>query len=142
MAAIQAEQYIEMSIGKESYAVRIEEIHEIIKIQPITEIPHCQSYVKGVINLRGKVIPVLSLRSLFGLPDESYTKSTRIVVVRHKQESVGIVVDQVTKVTTYSNIQSPPEQVGSVSGAYFSGIGIEGSRLVGLLKLDEVLLQE
>lgn len=142
MAAIQEGQYIEMTVGKEYYAVKIEEIQEIIKMQTITEMPHCKHYLKGVINLRGKVVPVISLRNLFGLPDEEYTKATRIVVVHHLQESVGIIVDQVNRVTTYSDIQMPPEQVGRVNGAYFTGIGIQENHLVGLLKLDEVLLQD
>ncbi|WP_248925103.1 chemotaxis protein CheW [Paenibacillus hamazuiensis] len=142
METTQQVQYIEMSVGKENYAVKIEDIHEIIKVQAITDIPHSKHYIKGVINLRGKVVTVISLRNLFGLPDEEYTKRTRIVVVNHREESVGIIVDQVNKVTTYPDIQPPPERVGGVNGAYFSGIGLHGPNLVGILKLDEVLLSD
>jgi purine-binding chemotaxis protein CheW len=138
----QQEQYIEFGIGLESYAVKIEDVHEIIKMQTITDIPHSWAYVKGVINLRGKVVPVIALRGLFGLPDEAYTKSTRIVVVKHREESVGIIVDRVNKVTVYPDIQPPPEQAGNVSGSYFVGIGLREEQLVGILKLDEVLLRE
>ncbi|MDF2937714.1 MAG: cheW-2 2 [Paenibacillaceae bacterium] len=142
MAAVQQDQYIEMTVGDENYAIKIEDIHEIIKMQAITDLPHSKYYVKGIINLRGMVVPVISLRNLFGLPDEAYTKATRIVVVHHQEEAVGIIVDQVNKVTTYPEVQPPPVQIGSVNGAFFSGIGLRGQHLVGILKLDEVLLQE
>lgn len=136
------EQYIEFAIEKEQYAIRIQDIHEIIKIQDITEIPNVTPYVKGVINLRGKIVPVISLRILFQLPDKEYTRSTRIIVVHHQEDTVGVIVDRVNKVATFSDIQLPPERVGGVDGNYFAGIGITGSGLVGILKLDEVLLRE
>jgi purine-binding chemotaxis protein CheW len=142
MATVQQEQYIEMTVGNESYAVKIEDIHEIIKMQAITDLPHSKYYVKGVINLRGKVVPVVSLRNMFGLPDEEHTKATRIVVVNHQEEAVGIIVDQVNKVTTYPEVEPPPVQIGNVSGAFFAGIGLRGQHLVGILKLDEVLLRD
>lgn len=142
MATARQEQYIEFCIGEENYAIRIEQIHEIIKLQTITHIPHSRSYVKGVINLRGKVVPVISLRSLFGMEDDADTRATRIVVIKHLEESVGIWVDLVNKVTFYPVIQPPPERVGDLSGAFFSGIGVREGQLVGILKLDEVLLHE
>ncbi|MNL74867.1 Chemotaxis protein CheW [compost metagenome] len=92
--------------------------------------------------MRGKVVPVVSLRNLFGLPDEEHTKATRIVVVKHREESVGIIVDQVNKVTTYPEMEPPPVQMGHINGSYFTGIGLRGEHLVGILKLDEVLLRE
>ena len=70
MTNLQQEQYIEMAVGTESYAVKIEDIDEIIKLQKITQIPQSKHYVKGVINLRGKVVCVVSLRSLFLLPNQ------------------------------------------------------------------------
>lgn len=140
MANARQDQYIEAAIGQESYAIQIEDIHEIIKMQAITEIPHSRSYIKGVINLRGKIVPVVSLRQLFGMSDADYTKATRIVVVRHREESVGIIVDQVNRVTTYPDIQPPPDKVSGVNGAFFTGIGLREQQLVGILKLDDVLL--
>jgi purine-binding chemotaxis protein CheW len=135
----QQDQYIEVGIGKERYALKIDDIHEIIKMQDITEIPGSRPYVKGVINLRGKIVPIISLRSQFSLAEASYTKSTRIVVVNHADEMVGIVVDQVNQVTTFSDIQPPPEKIGSVYGSYFTGIGRTENGLVSILKLEQVL---
>lgn len=139
METTQRNQYIEVGIGKERYALGIQDIHEIIKMQDITEIPNSKSYLKGVINLRGKIVSIISLRNRFGLPEQSYTKSTRIVVVNHADDMVGIVVDQVNQVTTFADIQSPPERIGSVQGSYFTGIGSTDAGLVSVLKLDQVL---
>lgn len=141
MTTAQQDQYIELGIGNERYAVKIEDIHEIIKMQVITDIPHGRSVVKGVINLRGKVVPVISLRTIFGLQEENFTKATRIIVVKYQEESIGIIVDQVNKVTTYPEIQPPPDQLGGLSGGFFSGIGLQEIHLVGILKLDEILLR-
>lgn len=136
------EQYVEFSIGREKYAILISEIHEIIRMLDITEIPNSPFYVQGVINLRGKIVPVISLRSLFAMEADAASKSTRIVVVNHREDSIGIIVDKVNKVTTFSDIQPPPERVGGISGSYFAGIGIVDTELVGILKLDEVLLRD
>lgn len=136
------EQYVEFGIETEQYAIRIQDIHEVIKIQEITPIPNMRDYVKGVINLRGRIVPVISLRSLFGLMDAEHTKTSRIIVVHHQDEAIGIIVDYVNKVTTFSDIQLPPERVGGVNGRYFTGIGVSDNGLVGILRLDELLLYE
>lgn len=137
-----AEQYIEFDIENEKYAIPIHEIHEIIKIQAITPLPNSRPYLKGVINLRGNIVPVLSLRSLFSFVEKEYTKLTRIVVVHHRTEAIGIIVDRVNKVTTFSDSQPPPEQVGGLDGNLFTGIGLTANGLIGILKLEQVLLHE
>jgi purine-binding chemotaxis protein CheW len=142
MQATEQEQYVEFGIEKEQYAIRIQEIHEIIKIQDITQVPNVMPYVKGVINLRGKIVPVISLRNLFNLAEKEYSKTTRIVVVHHREDTVGIIVDSVNKVSTFPDIQPPPERVGGIDGNYFVGIGLTQSGLVGILKLDQVLVHE
>jgi purine-binding chemotaxis protein CheW len=142
MQATGQEQYIEFAIEKEQYAIRIQDIHEIIKIQDITPIPNVKPYVRGVINLRGKIVPVISLRKLFYFQDTEYARTTRIIVVHHQEDTVGIIVDRVNRVAMFSDIQFPPERVGGIDGNYFAGIGITNSGLVGILKLDEVLLRE
>lgn len=136
------EQYVEFGIENEQYAIRIQDIHEIIKIQNITPIPNMKNFVKGVINLRGTIVPVISLRCLFDMAEAEVTKSSRIVVVHHHEEAIGIMVDYVNKVTTFSDIQLPPERVGGVTGGFFTGIGVADHGLVGILQLSEVLLHE
>ncbi|WP_276352357.1 chemotaxis protein CheW [Cohnella caldifontis] len=142
MQATEKDQYVEFGIEAEQYAIRIHDIHEIIKMQEITQIPSVKPYVKGVINLRGKIVPVLSLRKLFGMEEAPAEKSTRIVVVNHLEDTVGIIVDRVNKVATFSDIQPPPDRVGGIDGNFFVGIGLTAGGLVGILRLDEVLLHE
>ncbi|SFL12228.1 purine-binding chemotaxis protein CheW [Paenibacillus sp. 1_12] len=139
MELAKQEQYIEVGIGKEKYAVQIQDIHEIIKLQDITTIPNSKTYVKGVINLRGKIVPVISLCSRFGLMEESYTKSTRIIVINHVDEMVGMIVDRVNQVTTISDIQPPLLNAGDTESAGIIGFGQTESGLVGILKLEQVL---
>lgn len=139
MSSLQKEQYIELAVGTETCAIRIEEIHEIIKMLSITDIPFSRPEIKGVMNLRGKVVCVMSLRSLLGMPDEPETRATRIIVVRYREEYIGLIVDRVNKVTTYSEIHRPSEGHGHYREAFFQGIGQQGDELVGILKLDEIL---
>lgn len=136
------EQYIEFAIDEEQYAIHIEDIHEIIKMQDITQIPNVTPYVEGVINLRGKIVPVISLRKFFNLEVREYSRTTRIIVVHHQNDTVGIIVDRVNKVTTFADIQAPPERIGGIDGNYFVGIGLIDSGLVAILKLNEILLHE
>ncbi|WP_028563910.1 chemotaxis protein CheW [Paenibacillus pinihumi] len=140
MSGSEQDQYVEFGIGSESYAILISDIHEIIRMQAITEIPDSPMYMKGVINLRGDIIPVISLRSLFMMAEEPFGKATRIIVVNHGREAVGIIVDRVNKVVRFKDIQSPPLQGGEMYGARISGIGIAPDMLVGILRLDEVLI--
>ncbi|MGO4731455.1 chemotaxis protein CheW [Paenibacillus sp. 2KB_22] len=139
MSSLQKEQYIELSVGAETCAIRIEEIHEIIKMLSITDIPFSRPEIKGVVNLRGKVVCVMSLRNLLGMPDEPDTRATRIIVVRYQDEYIGLIVDRVNKVTTYSEIHPPTGGYGRNREGAFHGVGQHGDELVGILKLDEIL---
>jgi purine-binding chemotaxis protein CheW len=135
-------QYVQFALGHEHYAIPISEVNEIIRMQEISRIPNVKPYVKGVINLRGNIIPVISLRSLFNMPEDEYTKQTRIIVVHHHDETIGVIVDQIDKVTTFEDIQPPPARFGELNGVNFTGIGINGPSIVGILDLNYVLLKE
>ncbi|AIQ53444.1 Chemotaxis protein CheW [compost metagenome] len=139
MTSQQKDQYIELAVGAETCAIRIEEIHEIIKMLSITDIPFSRFGVKGVMNLRGKVVCVMCLRSLLGMADEPYTKATRIIVVRYREEFVGLIVDKVNKVTTYDEIHPPAGGHGRNLDGVFFGVGLRGDELIGILKLDGIL---
>jgi purine-binding chemotaxis protein CheW len=139
METAKQDQYIEIGIGKERYALNIYDIHEIIKIQNITELPNSKPYVKGVINLRGKIVPIISLRNRFGIEEAPFTKTTRIIVVNHAAEMVGMVVDKVNQVTTFSDIQPPPASVSNLNGSFFKGIGRTEEGLVSVLELHKIL---
>jgi purine-binding chemotaxis protein CheW len=132
-------QFIEVGVETERYAISINAINEIIRIQDITKVPGSKTYVHGVINLRGTIVPVIGLRQRFGMPEQSYNKETRIVVVNYDDNMVGIVVDKVNKVAAFTDIQPAPDHTGSSRGSFCSGIGKTDNGLVSILKLDQVL---
>jgi purine-binding chemotaxis protein CheW len=134
-----SEQFVEIQIGQEMYALPILDIFEIIRMQDITRLPNSKKNVIGVINLRGRIISVVSLRQLLGLTDLEYTKSTRIVVVNYHDDMAAMIVDGVSQVITISEIQPAPENSGAKK--LLRGIGQTGNSLVSILDLEK-LLQE
>lgn len=133
------EQFVEVQIGKESYALPILDIHEIIRMQESAEVPSTRKYVRGVINLRGQIIPIISLRERLGLPDIEETKATRIVIVTHPEGIFGMIVDRVNQVVTFASILPPPEQAGEELTYLVKGIGQKGEVLVSILNLENLL---
>lgn len=134
-----SEQFVEIQIGQEMYALPILDIFEIIRMQDITHLPNSKKNVIGVINLRGRIISVVSLRQLLGLIELEYTKSTRIVVVNYHEDMAAMIVDGVSQVITISEIQPAPENSGAKK--LLRGIGQNGNSLVSILDLEK-LLQE
>ncbi len=132
------EQYVGVRIGKEIYAIPILEIHEIIRMQEIAPIPHSRRFVRGVINLRGQIIAVVSLRECLGMPDEEYTKATRIVVVNDRDGVIGMIVDSVHQVLSFADVQPPPENKDGVDSV-LGGIGHKGDMLVSILNVEALL---
>ena len=136
---LELRQYIEIGLGPERFVVDIQEIREIIKPQEITELFNCRPYVKGVMNLRGKIVPVYSLADKLDIPGAgAETAASRIVVVTYEDESVGIWVDQVSRVTGVREVQHPPGKHGNLQGSYLKGIGRSATGLVGILDLEKV----
>jgi purine-binding chemotaxis protein CheW len=134
-------QLVVFELGDESYAVDISRVQDINRMQEITEIPHAPESVVGVINLRGRVIPVIDLRKRFGLPDAVRTKDTRIVVVHLEGNLIGVIVDAVSQVLRIpADIVEPPSPVlAGVDSRYLRGIAKLDDKLVILLDLDYVL---
>lgn len=135
-------QYVVYELANEKYALKISDIFEIIKLQKITSVHNTnRPFLEGVINLRGKIVPVINLHKRFGLTNYVETKTTRIIVVQSRDEMVGIIVDKVNKVIRFDDIQPPPEMVAGVEGSYFEGIGLSEEGVVSLLKIDKVLYE-
>ena len=134
-------QLVVFELGDESYGVDISRVQDINRMQEITEIPHAPESVVGVINLRGRVIPVIDLRKRFGLPDAVHTKDTRIVVVHLDGNLIGVIVDAVSQVLRIpADIVEPPSPVlAGVDSRYLRGIAKLDDKLVILLDLDFVL---
>ncbi|SMC35865.1 chemotaxis protein CheW [Papillibacter cinnamivorans] len=121
--------FLTFSLGKEVYAIEIKFVTEIIGIQPITEVPELPNYVKGIINLRGKIIPVIDIRLRFKKPPADYTDRTCIIVVEMKDVSIGLIVDNVSEVLSIADddIVPPPEISQGTENRYLKAIGkVEG----------------
>jgi purine-binding chemotaxis protein CheW len=137
-------QLVAFRLGNETYAVDIQQVQEIIRMQRITAVPGAPFFVEGVINLRGRIIPVIDLRKRLGLPPGEETDEVRIVVVEVPPHKVGMIVDAVEEVLRLSteNIEAPSSLVASVDEQYLKGVGKTEDRLVVLLDLKEVLKKE
>ena len=129
-------------LAQEEYAVDITAVQEIVRMSAITRVPRAPNFVEGVINLRGKIVPVIDLRKRFGMSTIEPTKTTRIVIIQVEGKTVGLIVDAVSEVLRLnSNAVSPtPEMVASeVDAAFFKGVGQIGDRLIILLDLQRLL---
>jgi len=134
-------QYIAYELANEKYAIKICEVFEIIKYQTITTVYNSKAYLEGVINLRGKIIPVVNLHKRIGMKNYIPTKTTRIIVIQSREDMVGIIVDKVCQVIKFSEIQPPPEMMSGIDGSFFEGLGITDEGVVSLLKIDKLLYE-
>jgi purine-binding chemotaxis protein CheW len=134
-------QLVVFKLGREEYSVSILQVQEIKRITDITRVPHTPDYIKGVINLRGSVLPVIDLKKRLNLPQQVVTEDTRIIIVKVDELSVGMIVDAVSEVMTINqeNIDSPDVVAGSVAASYLSGVGKLENRLLILLNLEEII---
>jgi purine-binding chemotaxis protein CheW len=139
-----AGQYLSFVLGEEEYGIEILRVQEIKGYTTVTPIPNTPPHIKGVINLRGAVVPVVDLRTKFAMPAVEYTKFTVIVLVAAAGKTIGLVVDAVSDVLnlTDSSIQPPPELGASVDTRFLQGMGTTGERLVALLDMDQLLGQD
>jgi chemotaxis signal transduction protein len=137
-------QLVGFKLGDEEYAIDVLKIQEIIRLMEITSVPRMEPYILGVINLRGKVIPVVDLRVRFDLERSDFDKKTRIVVVKFEKEDIGFVVDEVTEVIRIdkSIVEPTPPLVGAVGQEYILGICKYQDRLIILLDIDRVVYSD
>jgi purine-binding chemotaxis protein CheW len=138
-------QLVTFRIGEEEFGVDILRVQEIIRTMAITRVPKAPDFVEGVINLRGKVIPIIDLRKRFALEVREHDKHTRIIVIEISNMIVGFVVDAVSEVLRIpaDTVEPPPPAVmGGIDSEYISGVGKLEDRLLILLDLDKLLSQE
>jgi len=137
-------QLVSFKIGTEEFGVDILKVQEINRMLEVTRVPNAPEYVDGVINLRGKVIPIINLRRRFGMERKERGKDTRIVVVELKGRVVGFVVDAVSEVLRIpkSVTEPPPPLVAGVEAEYITAVGKLEDRLLILLDLEKVLSTE
>lgn len=132
---------IVFALANEEYGIEVEKVKTIERMMPLTRVPKTFNFVKGVINLRGVVVPVIDLRGRFGLPESEFTDNSRIVIVSVGEMEVGMIVDSANDVIDVDSdlIQDPPEIVGGIRAKYLRGVAKVGERLLVLLNLKEVL---
>lgn len=134
-------QLVSFKIGDEEFGVDILSVQEINRMSQITKVPNTPDFIEGVINLRGRVIPVIDLRVKLGMPRKEHDKNTRIVVVELKGQTIGFIVDEVSEVLRISKeiTEAPPDMVGGVNCDYITAIGKLEDRLLILLDLEKIL---
>ena len=134
-------QYIVIRLGDEQYGIDIRYIDNIVRMQHITRVPKVPAYLKGVINLRGEVVPVMSLRRKFELPDKENTNASRILILKVEGNAkIGILVDEVREVVTLTD--DDIEQIATESGdtrTYLTGVGKYNESLISLLNIGALI---
>lgn len=135
---------IVFQLQNEEYAVPVEQVSFIERMEPITRVPRVASFVKGVINLRGVVTPIIDVRNRFGMPESEHTDATRIIIIQFDEMEVGLIVDAANDVIDIpiNIIESAPEIVGSSNVDYIEGVAKLDDRLLLLLNIQKVLTPE
>jgi purine-binding chemotaxis protein CheW len=133
--------YLTFRLGNEDYGIEIRYVTEIVGMQKITEVPDMPIFVKGVVNLRGQVIPVIDMRLRFNMQSRDYDERTCIVVVSISGSQVGLVVDTVNEVRNIDDeqISPPPRTAGADSARYIQGMGKAGEAVIILLEGQKLL---
>jgi len=140
-----SKQYIVVNIGNEQFGIDIKYVDNIVRMQRITRVPKAQPYFNGVINIRGEIIPVMSLRVKFELEPDEFTSRTRILIIKlEPQSAVGIIVDEVKNVITLSDddIDINTSVGNDEKNAYITGVGKQPEGLVTLLNLQGVIVEK
>ena len=136
----QKDLFLTFRLGDEDYGMEIFHVIEIVGIQKVTEVPDMPEFIKGIINLRGSVIPVMDVRLKFGMAERPYDDRTCLIVVRVNETTTALVVDCVNEVSEIpSNQIEPSPRTGRESGGYISGMGKLGDSVKILLNMDELL---
>lgn len=139
---ISTNQFIIVRIGNEQYGINIKIVDNIVRMQQITRVPKAQKYFVGVINLRGEIVPVMSLRRRFGIEDDEFTNATRIIIVKPEQQAtVGFIVDSVKEVVTLEEDQIERNSISTdVEGqSYISAVGKYKDELISILNIQAVI---
>ena len=135
------QQFVKIRIGSEWYGISIAIVENIVRMQRITRVPGSEHYIKGVINLRGKVVPVMSLRLKLDIDEVEDTRLTRIIILKIDGDELGIIVDEVREVLTLQDedIEEVYKDSKTVNANYLVGVGKVGDDLISLLDMYEVL---
>ena len=145
LKTMDTKQYIVVNVGNEQFGIDIQYVDNIVRMQRITRVPKAQPYFYGVINIRGEIIPVMSLRVKFELEPDTFTNKTRILIIKlEPQSAIGIIVDEVKNVITLSDdeIDVNTSVSNDEKSAFVIGVGKQESGLVTLLNLHGVIIEK
>lgn len=136
-------QLVIFSLAQEEYGLSITKVQEINRLVPITKLPQTPAYMEGIINLRGRILPVLDLRKRFALQQRDYTDDTRIIIVEVAGQTLGMIVDSVNEVVRLStkDLEAPPPST-VLEEKYIEAVGKLDQRLIILLNLDSILPEQ
>jgi purine-binding chemotaxis protein CheW len=134
-------QLVSFKIGNEEFGINILIVQEIIKTVQITKVPNAPVFVEGIINLRGRIIPVIDLRTRLNLEKKVQDKDTRIIVIEISSKTIGFIVDEVNEVLRIpkSITEPPPEMVTNINSDYITAVGKLDDRLITLIDLEKIL---
>lgn len=142
---IETTQYIVVRLGQEQYGIDIKYIDNIVRMQRITRVPKMPNYLKGVINLRGEVLPVMSIRLKMGLEEDEITRATRIIILKLETEgTVGVLVDEVKEVVTLesTSVEKMARDAMDATPSFITGVGKRGDELISLLDLSTINFED
>ena len=136
VSEVESKQYVVVMVGDEHYGIDIGYIDNIVRMQKITRVPRVQDYFRGVINLRGEVVPIMSLRKKMGLEDDVFTNASRIIILKLEgNASLGIIVDEVREVVNLSE-----DEIDKTNkGKFINGIGKHEEELISLLEINAIV---
>lgn len=134
---VETKQYIVVQIGNEKYGIDINFIDNIVRMCKITRVPKVQSYFKGVMNLRGEIVPVMSIRRKMRLPEDVITDASRIIIIKLEEKgSIGIIVDEVREVITLNMAEV---EKTTAKDSFINGIGKNGEELISLFEINAIV---
>lgn len=132
-----SKQYIVVKIGSEQYGIDISYVDNIVRMQKITRVPKAQRHFKGIINLRGEIVPVMSIRLKMGLEEDQFSNATRIIILKLEEKGMlGIIVDEVKEVVTLS---SDEIEKSRRKGSFINGVGKHGEELISLFDINAIV---
>ncbi|WP_027621539.1 chemotaxis protein CheW [Acetivibrio clariflavus] len=137
---VDGKQYVVFLLDKENYGVEIHSVTTIEKMLPYARVPKTPDYIKGVINLRGEIVPIMDIRTRFGMEAREETEETRIIIIKINDVSFGIIVDEVDEVLTLSEeaIENVSNFTNDISMDYILGVGKIDGRIVTLLNIEKL----
>ncbi len=140
MKSVESKQFIVVKFDHEQYGINIQYVQNIVRMMRITRVPNAPSFIKGVINLRGEIVPVMSVRTKFGLEADEYTNATRIIIVKVDGSAIGLIVDEVLEVIELADgqIEKLVRDAADEKAKFVWAVGKQGEDLVTLLHVEAI----